>query len=193
MALSRAEASVVCEPETFELAVVVPLFLAGFAGHELYSALLTVANSIFVCAARCVLRLLIKGSLMLLAFYGVISACVVEPMLGTDVREWSTRHLGARKSTAGIIGTKDSRRIIFQTLLASGGAFEPCAICLDQIKVPLVLPCAHVFCVPCISRWSSSSRRMSGSATCPCCRNNFDAFLPCQSSSFFRILFGKIR
>ena len=39
-----------------------------------------------------------------------------------------------------------------------------CPICLDQLQQPVVTPCGHVFCWPCITEWL---RR--GQNECPCC------------------------
>src|SRR6218665_889750 len=35
-------------------------------------------------------------------------------------------------------------------LVLKSGSDEECAICLDQLKTPVITHCAHVFCRPCI-------------------------------------------
>jgi hypothetical protein len=172
-----ADAAAVCEPETLELAVIMPLFLAGFAGNELSSALLSMVNSFFVAAIHCFLRTLIKGSLMLFVFYGVISACAVEPSQESNVQVLATIPSRDRKESDCFLSTRDLRQTAFHAITMSGkGHYGPCAICLDEMKEPLILPCAHAFCAVCIGRWSRSSRLIEGGPKCPCCRRNFEAF-----------------
>jgi len=176
MGTSGAETGAINEPEKVELAVVVPLFLAGLMGHELGSALLTLANTCILAAVHFVLRTLIKGSLMLLAFYGVLSTCVVDP-LQDNAREWvASLPVGVRKGVLDAGEASGSRgfvprRVSAEMEFTSGGCL--CAICLEQIQGPVMLPCDHTFCGPCIGRWSSSSRHVVGSPTCPCCRKSY--------------------
>ncbi|XP_026171361.1 E3 ubiquitin-protein ligase rnf213-beta isoform X2 [Mastacembelus armatus] len=40
-----------------------------------------------------------------------------------------------------------------------------CPVCLSELKEPCVLPCQHVFCLPCLKNWIQTSRQ-----TCPKCR-----------------------
>ena len=47
-----------------------------------------------------------------------------------------------------------------------------CAICLDDIKNPLKLGCAHVFCKECISETV-----LHRNTRCPCCRATFDCHI----------------
>ena len=42
-----------------------------------------------------------------------------------------------------------------------------CAICMDPIRLPLALPCMHVFCLPCIQL----VRAKSTNQVCPTCRH----------------------
>jgi len=42
------------------------------------------------------------------------------------------------------------------TLVDSGGDFD-CNICLDQVRDPVVTLCGHLFCWPCIHKWTYAS------------------------------------
>ncbi|XP_041348971.1 E3 ubiquitin-protein ligase RNFT1-like [Gigantopelta aegis] len=41
---------------------------------------------------------------------------------------------------------------------------DPCPICQDDVKDPVMLPCKHIFCENCVSVWFDRER------TCPMCR-----------------------
>ncbi|XP_010448005.1 PREDICTED: E3 ubiquitin-protein ligase RMA2 [Camelina sativa] len=43
------------------------------------------------------------------------------------------------------------------TLGDSGGGDFDCNICLDQVRDPVVTLCGHLFCWPCIHKWTYSS------------------------------------
>lgn len=45
-----------------------------------------------------------------------------------------------------------------------------CAICCDLFREPVMLPCMHHFCKPCISRYW---RGTQGPVSCPQCRKEF--------------------
>lgn len=51
-------------------------------------------------------------------------------------------------------------------VIATGTAGLECAVCLDPVRIPLALPCAHVFCAPCIQQ----VRLRSKAQVCPTCR-----------------------
>ncbi|VVB11276.1 unnamed protein product [Arabis nemorensis] len=66
------------------------------------------------------------------------------------------------------------------TLVDSGGDFD-CNICLDQVRDPVVTLCGHLFCWPCIYKWtysSNNSRRPidqydnKESPKCPVCKSD---------------------
>jgi hypothetical protein len=42
---------------------------------------------------------------------------------------------------------------------------KSCTICMDSYENPLLLPCNHIFCTPCIIRWMQHNHN-----TCPTCR-----------------------
>jgi hypothetical protein len=43
-----------------------------------------------------------------------------------------------------------------------------CVICYDDMTMPVVIPCRHVFCFECIVTWASTSHR------CPSCRQDIE-------------------
>ncbi|RMX40917.1 hypothetical protein pdam_00017664 [Pocillopora damicornis] len=45
-----------------------------------------------------------------------------------------------------------------------------CPVCLEIFENPISIPCGHTFCSDCLS----SVENLSGSSTCPVCRNNFN-------------------
>merc|ERR1711994_191639 len=46
------------------------------------------------------------------------------------------------------------------------GVTEDCSICLDDLKIPVITPCAHVFCRACIEPVIQSAQ----TPLCPMCR-----------------------
>ncbi|KAF8094342.1 hypothetical protein N665_0365s0028 [Sinapis alba] len=66
-------------------------------------------------------------------------------------------------------------------LVDSGGDFD-CNICLDQVRDPVVTFCGHLFCWPCIYKWTYSSTSTSTqrvdqydkkeSPKCPVCKTH---------------------
>nr|VDD05278.1 unnamed protein product [Brassica rapa] len=66
------------------------------------------------------------------------------------------------------------------TLVDSGGDFD-CNICLDQVRDPVVTFCGHLFCWPCIYKWTYSSNTSrqrvdqydkDESPKCPVCKSD---------------------
>jgi hypothetical protein len=49
------------------------------------------------------------------------------------------------------------------------GDDQMCPVCQDDLKEPLLLPCKHLFCRPCILSWSETS----GNDWCPQCHQRF--------------------
>ena len=45
---------------------------------------------------------------------------------------------------------------------------DNCVICYDDMNMPVVIPCRHVFCFDCIVTWASTSNR------CPSCRQDIE-------------------
>uniref|UniRef100_A0A5K3F8T3 RING-type domain-containing protein n=1 Tax=Mesocestoides corti TaxID=53468 RepID=A0A5K3F8T3_MESCO len=43
-----------------------------------------------------------------------------------------------------------------------------CPICLDDLKSPVITPCAHIFCNFCITHYTSTKR----SVKCPLCNKS---------------------
>jgi len=50
-------------------------------------------------------------------------------------------------------------------------AKEECAICLEEIELPIYLECGHVFCVSCLMQYHSSNPKKS---SCPNCRGHMN-------------------
>ena len=50
------------------------------------------------------------------------------------------------------------------------GVSDDCSVCLDDLKTPVITPCAHVFCRQCIERVLETIKPPS----CPLCRNKID-------------------
>ncbi|KAJ0263139.1 E3 ubiquitin-protein ligase RMA2 [Hirschfeldia incana] len=67
------------------------------------------------------------------------------------------------------------------TLGDSGGDFD-CNICLDQVRDPVVTLCGHLFCWPCIYKWTYSTNNsrqrvhqydnIKESPKCPVCKSD---------------------
>jgi len=52
---------------------------------------------------------------------------------------------------------------------------EQCAICLDDIISPRLLPCIHAFCLECLEGYCRSLDRLAGDdVPCPQCRTEFN-------------------
>ena len=47
------------------------------------------------------------------------------------------------------------------------GATDDCSICVSDLTQPVITPCAHVFCLNCITRWLEHKKPSPG---CPLCR-----------------------
>uniref|UniRef100_A0A8C5F7T1 Helicase-like transcription factor n=1 Tax=Gadus morhua TaxID=8049 RepID=A0A8C5F7T1_GADMO len=56
-----------------------------------------------------------------------------------------------------------------RSVLASGFD-EECAVCLESVRLPVITPCAHVYCRPCIAKVVASEQE---GARCPLCRSPF--------------------
>ncbi|KAJ8033367.1 E3 ubiquitin-protein ligase TRIM56 [Holothuria leucospilota] len=50
--------------------------------------------------------------------------------------------------------------------------FLHCAICVDRLKNPKMLPCIHTFCCECLTKYAESCREEQ--LTCPTCRKEFE-------------------
>merc|ERR1712142_286307 len=64
-----------------------------------------------------------------------------------------------------------SRRLMLQLRdMIKSGVTDDCSICLDDLKVPVITPCAHVFCKGCIERVLETIKP----SACPLCRTAID-------------------
>jgi hypothetical protein len=52
------------------------------------------------------------------------------------------------------------------------GVSDECAICLEDIELPISLDCGHVFCVQCLMQHKAAN---NGKGSCPNCRGDVDA------------------
>jgi len=60
------------------------------------------------------------------------------------------------------------RRLVTQLReMIRSGVSDDCSVCLDDLKTPVITPCAHVFCRTCIERVLDTMKPPS----CPLCRN----------------------
>uniref|UniRef100_T1IQR9 RING finger protein 141 n=1 Tax=Strigamia maritima TaxID=126957 RepID=T1IQR9_STRMM len=66
----------------------------------------------------------------------------------------------ARVLTPSVIDKVDS-------LSQSGGEIDECCICMERTP-EVILPCAHMYCLPCIEQWNVSNK------TCPICRETLE-------------------
>ncbi|VDI13717.1 Hypothetical predicted protein [Mytilus galloprovincialis] len=62
---------------------------------------------------------------------------------------------------------------------------QDCAICLETLKTPKVLPCSHLFCEVCISEYIISTANKPGQKTynCPVCRVEIEINNPTSHNS----------
>ena len=49
--------------------------------------------------------------------------------------------------------------------------FLDCAICFEQLKDPVGLPCLHGFCFECLQNWHKAGGNKS-QVTCPACKKS---------------------
>lgn len=61
------------------------------------------------------------------------------------------------------------------TELVAAGALDECPICMDDVTVPVITPCAHVFCRACLDSWL-----LNGSKGCPMCRAAISKTTVCE-------------
>ena len=66
-------------------------------------------------------------------------------------------------------GTDSEKRLMMQLRdLIRSGVSDDCSICLDDLNLPVITPCAHVFCRACIERVLETLKPPS----CPLCRSS---------------------
>jgi len=65
------------------------------------------------------------------------------------------------------LGADLEKRLILQLRsMIRSGVSDDCSVCLDDLKSPVITPCAHVFCRPCIEAVLETMKTPS----CPLCR-----------------------
>lgn len=57
-------------------------------------------------------------------------------------------------------------------------ASATCAICLDDLKEPMSIPCGHVHCFDCLERYIQSHSEDALESNCPTCRAPFSLVVP---------------
>jgi hypothetical protein len=103
---------------------------------------------------------------------------VQTPPHASESSSAQNRNLGRRSGPdSRYLTTAEARKVLAATTVSLGPDYMPrdavCVVCLEQIdsesgdRVAVVLPCAHAFHPPCISKWLTR-----GNTCCPCC--NFD-------------------
>ncbi|RDB15358.1 hypothetical protein Hypma_004657 [Hypsizygus marmoreus] len=65
---------------------------------------------------------------------------------------------------------------------------HPCGICIENVEVPVALPCGHIFCNECIRRAVDSIKTYSTLHSCPVCRTLYSvaSFDPALVPAFLR-------
>ena len=60
---------------------------------------------------------------------------------------------GGGGGDAGGGSTEAKQRLVKQLRdMIRSGVTEDCSICLDDLNTPVITPCAHVYCRPCIEK-----------------------------------------
>ena len=66
-----------------------------------------------------------------------------------------------------VVDSEITKRLVLQLRdMIRSGVTEDCSICLDDLKVPVITPCGHVYCRACIERVLDNATP----ACCPLCR-----------------------
>ena len=69
----------------------------------------------------------------------------------------------------GDLNDQEREKVLARQLrrMIQDGVTDDCSICLDDLKTPVITPCAHVFCRPCIERVIDTIKP----PICPLCRS----------------------
>lgn len=72
--------------------------------------------------------------------------------------------------SAAVQGSSRLTYAMLETMPTGTSLFvdDNCVICYDDMNMPVVIPCRHVFCFDCIVTWASTSHR------CPSCRQDIE-------------------
>lgn len=65
--------------------------------------------------------------------------------------------------------------VVKLTELVAAGALDECPICMDDVSVPVITPCAHVFCRACLESWMLNEAK-----GCPLCRSAISKTTVCE-------------
>ena len=87
----------------------------------------------------------------------VIFARTIDKFVKTSRRFMEKKHVCLNDETVEFEAIEDD----------GNTAFEPCIVCMGDIKVPTATVCGHIFCWSCIVEWTSTS--LDG-VPCPTCR-----------------------
>ena len=74
---------------------------------------------------------------------------------------------GAEEEAGGASDGDQAKRLAAQLRdMIRTGVTDDCSICLDDLKSPVITPCSHVYCRPCIERVIETVKP----PICPLCR-----------------------
>ena len=81
----------------------------------------------------------------------------------------ATEEAADKKEGEGGEGSEEEKRLVAQLRqMIKEGVTDDCSICLDDLKSPVITPCAHVFCKACIEAVIENMKPPS----CPLCRRS---------------------
>ena len=81
----------------------------------------------------------------------------------------ATEEAADKKEEDGGEGSEEEKRLVAQLRqMIKEGVTDDCSICLDDLKSPVITPCAHVFCKACIEAVIENMKPPS----CPLCRRS---------------------
>merc|ERR1712098_108298 len=87
--------------------------------------------------------------------------------LGEHLDNADSTHLRENDEPGTTMEEDLEKRLVTQLRdMIRSGVSEDCSVCLDDLKSPVITPCAHVFCRPCIEAVLETMK----SPSCPLCR-----------------------
>jgi len=87
-----------------------------------------------------------------------------------DEDEVTNKHNSADAPVSGM-GDDVEKRLVSQLRdMIRSGVSDDCSVCLDDLKSPVITPCAHVYCRACIEMVLDTIKP----PTCPLCRSKID-------------------
>ena len=69
--------------------------------------------------------------------------------------------------------SEEEKRLVGQLReMIRSGMTDDCSICFDDLRAPVITPCAHVFCRGCIETSIDFESRLKRAPACPLCRRS---------------------